>query len=206
MRCTRPRVLKTLALVVTVALGVQGCAGAARSDSDESLESREKSPFLAELLAIFPGILVHGLGNLYAGKTERAKELMGEEGLGIGALGIATALGFLGVEAMRHADGSSGAEEILGRIEEASSFLGCAGFAIFGAIFFFDSWIRDMIEAPSAAEQTNRELRRAYRAHPPVPEDRTPAPVTSTGSGTRPPSPPPKPPGKTRTLLLGGRR
>ncbi|MBI3726213.1 hypothetical protein HY251_19970 [bacterium] len=188
---------KTAVLVVAIAMGIGGCASASGTSSSEQKESFEKSPLLAEVLAIFPGIFVHGLGNLYAGNGDRAQELMGEEGLGLGALGVATGLGFLAAESHRHADHSHGAEEILGRIEEASGFLGVAGFAGFGAVYFFDSWIRDMIEAPGAARERNRQIKRAYDESPAKAADPNAATITSATTPS-PPRTPPAPPEGSR--------
>jgi hypothetical protein len=123
------------------------------------IEAEEKSPLIAELLAIFPGILIHGLGNLYAGKTDRAGDLMAEEGIGIAAMGVGAGLCYLGYAENGHSEHSHGWEKIDGRIEEVSEFAGGGAAGIFGTAFFFDSWIEDMLEAPGAAIAHNKRVR-----------------------------------------------
>jgi hypothetical protein len=134
--------------------GVPGVPGRA--------EVEEKSPLLAVLLAIFPGIFVHGLGNLYAGKSSRAEELMGEEAIGVAAMGISAGLNFLAFQENGHAEHSKGVEKVYGRMSEVSEYLGGGATGIFGTAFFFDSWIKDIMEAPGAVEFHNKEMRRLF--------------------------------------------
>jgi hypothetical protein len=175
---------KGLALLLVLALG--GCASSENRDLEGLPPSEnERSPAAATLLAIFPGFFVHGLGNIYAGKNTRGTELLEEEGLGVGCLVIGAGLGGLGYLSHVGADREKNTTiQIFDRIGEASSFIGCAGFTGFGLISFFDSWIRDMIEAGSAAHARNLELRRQFERVPTIPADAADVTTAGAPSGT----------------------
>lgn len=161
---------RKLALALVLALG--GCASA--SDS-------ERSPLGATLMAIFPGFFVHGAGNMYAGKGVRGSELLEEEGLGMGCLVLGAGLGGLGYLAHTQADrAKNNVEMVFDRMGEATSFIGSAGFVGYGLICFFDSWIRDIMEAGDAAESHNLELKR-HEPPQPLPADSI-ADLTSAGA------------------------
>jgi hypothetical protein len=175
---------KGLVLLLTLALG--GCASSGNRDYDSMTPvENEHSPLAATLLAIFPGIFVHGLGNMYAGRQERGNELLEQEGLGVGCLAIGAGLGGLGYLSHVTADREKNQMiQIFDRIGEASSFIGCAGFTLFGVISFFDSWIHDMIEAGSAARDRNYELRRQLDRSPTIPPDVADLTTAGAPSGT----------------------
>jgi hypothetical protein len=165
-------VLLALVLAGLVAGGPTGCASSSRiDDPDGYRRENEKSPFLATIIAIFPGFFVHGLGVRYAGKSPRADELMSEEGLAVGALAVGAGLGGLGYLEHIQGDKAEGTSMVLHRIGEVSSFIGAGAFTAFGLVTFFDSWIRDIAEAGTAAEDHNRELRRHYDLTRTVPAD-----------------------------------
>jgi hypothetical protein len=176
-RCTR-RIASVLVLVL---LG--GCATSSGGVNEGGYRSdEEKSPFVATLLAIFPGFFVHGIGNWYAGKNTRRDELLEREGLGLGCMVIGAGLGGLGYLEHVQAEKKEGFEMVLHRIGEVSSFIGAGGFVGFGLICFFDSWIRDIIEAGDAVEDRNRQLRQNYDIHQPLKPDAAAADSITVGS------------------------
>ena len=63
------RVFLLLVLLAT------SCAGPGSASGDSEAPG-EKSVFVGELLAIFPGFFVHGLGHRYAGNTDTADEIL----------------------------------------------------------------------------------------------------------------------------------
>ncbi len=178
------RKMKGLGLLLVLVVG--GCASTGNRDLDSMPPAEnERSPLAATLLAIFPGFFVHGLGNIYAGRQARGTELLEQEGLGVGCLAIGAGLGGLGYLSHVTADREKNqAIQIFDRIGEASSFIGCAGFTIFGFISFFDSWIHDIIEAGSAARDRNYELRRQLDQSPTIPPDVADLTTAGAPSGT----------------------
>lgn len=163
-RCNR-RIALLLALVIA-----GGCASAQPNDRAAEVEG-ESSPFVATLMAIFPGFFVHGAGNWYAGKLNRRDELLEREGLGLGCMAVGAGLGGLGYLEHVQGDKSKGVEMVLHRMGEAGSFIGALGFEGFGLVCFFDSWIRDMMEAGDAAEERNRQLRLNHDLYQPLKPD-----------------------------------
>ncbi|MEZ0227492.1 MAG: hypothetical protein ACAI25_02630 [Planctomycetota bacterium] len=176
-RCKRP-----IASLLVLAL-IGGCASSSGGANEGGYRSQEeKSPFVATLLAIFPGFFVHGIGNWYAGKNNRRDELLEREGLGLGCMVIGAGLGGLGYLEHVQGDKSKGFEMVLHRIGEVGSFVGAGGFVGFGLICFFDSWIRDIMEAGDAAEDKNRQLRQNYDIHQPLKPDAATADSITVGS------------------------
>jgi len=119
----------------------------------EEEERPQKSVLVAELLAIFPGLLWHGLGHQYAGDQKTARELRkaGQWGYLLTALGGGLAVG--GYYLDKSGDG----------IEDnyaLSLYIagGAAGGA--GSVLFLTVWFYDMIDTPRAVHSGGRPPRR----------------------------------------------
>ena len=161
-----------------------GCSSPPETGRDPEVTSRAtRSPVLATILAVFPGFFVHGLGTIYAGNTSRGSELLQEEGLGVIGLGVGAGLGALGYYENGQADKSRDAVRVYHRFGEVTSFLGAGLAGTFGLVWFFDSWIRDIMEASGHADEHNRRLHRENDP-PPLPADTT---VPGPGQPTSPP-------------------
>jgi hypothetical protein len=102
-------------------------------------ERPAKSVLVGELIAIFPGLFVHGLGHRYAGATERADELLTMEiySLLVGGLG--------------------GALIAIGETQDAEAVT-IAGYVAAGvaAVPFLGTWFYDMVYTPSEVKSFNR--------------------------------------------------
>ena len=134
--------LRALA-VALFAFPMTSCSlGPDRGGADgTSFEREEKSVFIGELLAIFPGLFVHGLGHRYAGNTERANELLMME-----LYSGATA-------------GLGGGLYALGRSEDADALeiAGWVGIGV-GGIAFQGTWIYDIVYTPSEVNRYNARI------------------------------------------------
>ena len=102
----------------------------------------EKSVLVGELLAIFPGFFVHGLGHRYAGNTEKANELLLMEGYSLLTAGLGG-----GLLALGHSEDA-----------EAVEIAGWVGIGA-GGVGFLGTWIYDIIFTPGEVEEHNRMLR-----------------------------------------------
>jgi hypothetical protein len=103
----------------------------------------QKSVFLGELIAIFPGLFVHGLGHRYAGDYDTAARLrhVGE----VGYLGIIIGGGL--VTGGYFIDQS---DEDLWQ-GYAYGMYGAGGFiGVVGVGYFFTAWIYDIVDTPRA--------------------------------------------------------
>ncbi len=190
LHLSKRRRLRGISTLLVLAL-IGGCATSSGGVNEGGYRSEnEKSPFVATLLAIFPGFFVHGIGNWYAGKNNRRDELLEREGLGLGCMVLGAGLGGLGYLEHVQAEKTDGVQMVLHRIGEVSSFIGAGGFVGFGLICFFDSWIRDIIEAGDAAEDRNRQLRQNYDLHKPLQPDAAAADSITVGSPDLPPPTP----------------
>jgi hypothetical protein len=117
------------------------CAGGPpREEGGVRLE--EKSVFVGELIAIFPGLFVHGLGHLYAGNDDRACEIMTMELCSVLTMGL------------------GGALVALGESEDADAVTisGWIGVGI-GAVPFLGTWIYDIVYTPSEIHEYNKRIR-----------------------------------------------
>ncbi|MGB8657848.1 MAG: P13 family porin [Candidatus Zixiibacteriota bacterium] len=112
-----------------------------RKESADSLKL--KDPRMAVFYAVIPGIIVHGSGHFYAGKTKTGAALLGSELVG-GALAFVGAVG----KGMSEMDGGQSTWE-------AGDVL-----MVTGTILFVGSWLYDLIGAPLALQKRNEELRR----------------------------------------------
>ena len=126
-------------LTLLLALACSSCA----SGPDSSGETGPKSVLVGQLLAIFPGLFVHGLGHSYAGNEEKAKELMTME-----LYSLLTA-------------GLGGAVLALGESEDqdAVKVAGWIGIGV-GAVPFLGTWIYDIVYTPSEIRRYNQQLKR----------------------------------------------
>ncbi len=110
--------------------------------SGQKAGSNLKDPNAALTYALFPGVIAHGAGHIYAGNVRAGLVLLGSElgGLALYAWGAAT-----GVE----------------RGQPSSE--GVVAMATGGALFF-GSWAYDLIFAPLCVKKKNQELLRGTNA------------------------------------------
>ena len=115
------------------------CRTASRAGHPEEADFSPKSVILGELIAIFPGIIWHGLGHRYAGDDKKAQEIEMMEAYSLLAGGIGTGLIFAG----RSDDNLTGLEY--------------TGYAIggIGGLGFVGTWLYDIIYTPSAIDRYN---------------------------------------------------
>ena len=99
-----------------------------------------KDPNMALLYAVIPGVVIHGSGHFYAGKTKTGVVLLGSELVG----GTIFYIGGLDKAFSQSKGGKLG---IYGDI-----------FIAFGGVLFVGSWIYDLVGAPLAVQRENREL------------------------------------------------
>ena len=121
-------------------------------EGDEEMEPPEEEPqrksvLVGELLAIFPGLLWHGLGHYYAGDTRTARRIhkAGEWGYLLTAIGGGVVLG--GYFLDKHADEHDQQWEQ----NIAISLYATGGVTgTIGGGFFLTAWFYDMIDTPRA--------------------------------------------------------
>ncbi len=114
-----------------------------RYEDDEEYIAREPaggSVILGELLAIFPGVFVHGIGHYYAGDYESARAInkIGQWGY------LLTALGGGMVTGAHFLDQSS--DHIL----PVSLYTAGGGVGAVGLAYFFTAWFSDIWDTPRA--------------------------------------------------------
>ena len=105
------------------------------------------SVVVGELLAIFPGMFIHGLGHYYAGDYQTATRLrhIGEFGYILTAVGAGTAAGGYFVNKSDH------------QLGLAYTLYGTGGvFGVIGLAYFFTAWGYDMVDTPRAVESGGR--------------------------------------------------
>lgn len=120
--------------------------------------SEEKSETIGVLLAIFPGILVHGLGHYYAGNDERFRDLLQEEGLGLLFLSLGAGLLFLGFSENDTSRDKDGAEKTYRQVSSIISFVGGSVSGLLGTFLFLGSWVKDIYDTPAAVRNANAGL------------------------------------------------
>jgi len=96
-----------------------------------------KSPEMAVVYSVIPGVVLHGAGHVYAGKT----------GTGV-ALFAVEFVGFVFMSAGAVAQFEN--EEMPDDGRETAAFV--------GLVMFFGSWVYDLIESPVAVNKRNRAL------------------------------------------------
>ena len=140
---------RSLALVFAVcgALFLASCESAPKrhglQDEDYEVERETKSVWIGELLAIFPGLLWHGIGHRYAGDNEKASEIEM-------------------IEAYSLLAGGAGAGIVIATHDDEDWLpLEITGWTIggLGGLMFVGSWLYDIIYTPSAIERYNDGIR-----------------------------------------------
>ena len=119
---------RAYALVFFLSLGLLLSPGFAFSEEVASVQVR-KSAFIGEMIAVFPGMAIHGLGNLYAGERATARNLMVSEALGLAMIIVPAA------SAPRNSDG---AIEIRG----VNSYVLFGGLCVFVGGYLWDVGLR----------------------------------------------------------------
>ncbi len=127
-----------LAPVLAASL-LSSCQTTQRPGHPDEEEFSPKSVVLGELIAIFPGIIWHGLGHRYAGDDKKAQEIEMMEAYSLVAGGIGTGLIFAG------------------RSNENLTGLEYTGYTVggIGGLGFIGTWIYDIIYTPSAIDRYN---------------------------------------------------
>jgi TM2 domain-containing membrane protein YozV len=95
-----------------------------------------KNPYMAIFYSVVPGLLIHGSGHFYAGKTNTGYLLLGTEAAGLLLLYLGFENAFGGPAYQNDAD-----------------IMGWTGFALFSG-----SWIYDAIGSPIAVKKQNQKL------------------------------------------------
>jgi hypothetical protein len=112
------------------------------NDSNKVVSSdsiKLKSPWIALGIAVVPGVIVHGSGHFYAGKTKSGFWLLGAEVAGASIVYVSVLAGYAASEA-----GETGTE---------------AGFGVFGGLLLFvGSWVYDVVRSPMVVKKQNEEL------------------------------------------------
>jgi hypothetical protein len=124
-------------LLLCAGMLLSSCAGGP-SKSGEPEEFKPKSPVVGELLAIFPGIIIHGMGHRYAGNTDRANEILMFEAYSLAVVGLGAGLWAIGDS----------------QDADAVRIAGYVGMGV-GAIPFLGTWIYDLVYTPSEVERYN---------------------------------------------------
>ena len=99
-----------------------------------------KDPNMAILYAVIPGVVIHGSGHFYAGKTKTGVVLLGSELVG-------GTIFYVGALDKAFSQSKGGKLGIYGDI-----------FIAFGGVLFVGSWIYDLFGAPRAVQRENQEL------------------------------------------------
>ena len=133
----------TAALALGVLLMASGCSSPpAKRGLREEVIQEPKSVLVGELIAIFPGLLWHGLGHRYAGDIKKAEEIELMEAYSLVGMGAGTGL------------------VLAGRSDDDLQGLEISGYTVggLGALAFIGSWIYDIIYTPSAVHRYNARL------------------------------------------------
>ena len=107
-------------------------------------ESLKKDPVVGASLSLFPGVVLHGTGNIYAGDIETGLWLLGFEGLSIAMLGLS--LGFTD------------------SFPDPSIAIGTL---VTGVFLFIGTWIQDIVTTQSVIREHNEDVLRIYEVRVP---------------------------------------
>jgi hypothetical protein len=120
----------------------------------EEEEVSTGSVILGELIAIFPGFFVHGLGHHYAGdyKTSRRLSHVGQLGYLLTAVGGGLAVGAYYID---KGDDDNDYQGIVYSMYGAGGTIG-----VIGVGYFLVAWFYDMIDTPRAVESGGEPPRR----------------------------------------------
>jgi hypothetical protein len=121
------------------AIFLASCGSAPRAGEERS--AARKSPVVGELLAIFPGIFVHGMGHRYAGNADKADEILVMELYSLIPIALGGALWGIGEN----------------QDAEAVRVAGWIGMGI-GAVPFLGTWVYDLVYTPSEVGRYNAAL------------------------------------------------
>ncbi|MCZ6603159.1 MAG: hypothetical protein O6952_09140, partial [Planctomycetota bacterium] len=141
MRPGTSRILILLALLCGT-----GCVTAEMKR--EGIPAR-KSVILGETLAIFPGIIFHGIGHHYAGDHEGGSDLMGKEWK---SLAYPIAWPFLAAASLASPENAS----LAATLDEAT------GITMAAPIYFLGTWIYDILNTPALIRAHNRMVDRMW--------------------------------------------
>ena len=126
--------------------------GEADDDWDDDDDEEEKpgigTVIIAEALAIFPGVLVHGMGHWYAGdkRTFRRLSRMGQVGYVLTAVGGGLVVGGY---ALDKDDSEALGQSLTDPV--AYTLYGTGGVAGgIGVLYLLSAWVYDMIDTPRA--------------------------------------------------------
>lgn len=121
---------------------LSSCAGLnERPDGSPPQGAEPKSALVGELLAIFPGILVHGMGHRYAGNSQKADEILTMEAYALLTSGLGGGLYGIGVS----------------QDAKAVEIAGWVGIGV-GGVAFLGTWIYDLVYTPSEVDRYNRQV------------------------------------------------
>lgn len=115
-------------------------------EEEEEENASGKSVILGEMLAIFPGLLWHGVGHYYAGDYQSSRRIrsIGEWGYLLTAIGGGLLVGAIAL------DDSS--DDIL----PVSLYVSGGAFAAIGLGYFFTAWGADIYDTPRAIRENGR--------------------------------------------------
>jgi hypothetical protein len=121
----------------------------------EEEEASTGSVILGELIAIFPGIFIHGLGHHYAGdyKTARRLSHIGQIGYLLTFVGGGLAVGGYYID---KGDDNNNYQGIVYSMYGAGGTIG-----VIGVGYFLVAWFYDMIDTPRAVESGGEPPRKS---------------------------------------------